>query len=112
MGALFPSNPPDLPLFPRKPLPGHHKAVSPEEMLRQLERLARRMGLAVRFEAFDPHASRRGGLCTLRGTPLVLVDAHATTIDQVGVMCEALAHFDVEVMYIPPLLRARIQRFP
>jgi hypothetical protein len=85
-------------------------AVSPDEMLGQLERLARRIGLEVRFEAFDPRASRRGGLCTLRGTPLVLVDAHATTLDKVGVLCDALARFDIEVMYVPPALRARIHR--
>jgi hypothetical protein len=81
-------------------------------MLRELERLARRMGIAVRFEAFDPRATRRGGLCRLRGTPLVLVDAHATTLDKVGVLCEALARFDVEVLYVPPLLRARMHRSP
>jgi len=79
-------------------------------MLRELERLARRMGLEVRFEAFDARAFRRGGLCTVRGTPLVLVDVHATTIDKVGVLCEALARLDVETTYVPPLLRARILR--
>jgi hypothetical protein len=79
-------------------------------MLRELERLARRMGVEVRFESFDPKATRRGGLCTLRGSPLVLVDAHATTLDKVGVLCEALARFDVEVMYVSPMLRARLQR--
>ncbi len=79
-------------------------------MLRELERLAWRLGLEVRFEAFDAKATRRGGLCTLRGEPLVLVDAHAPTIDKVGVLCEALARFDIEILYIPPLLRARIHR--
>jgi len=79
-------------------------------MLRELERLARRIGLEVRFEAFDPLAARKGGLCTLRGSPLVLVDAHAPTLDQVAVLCQALARFDVEVLYVPPALRAKIQR--
>jgi len=110
MGALFPSNRRDLPPFPPNPLSGEHRGVAPEQMLRELERLARRMGLEVRFEAFDARASRRGGLCRLRGAPLVLIDAHATTIDKVGVLCEAIARFDVEVLYIPPLLRARISR--
>jgi hypothetical protein len=81
-------------------------------MLRELERLAKRMGIQVRFEAFDPRATRRGGLCTLRGEPLVLVDAHAPTLDKVGVLCDALSQFDVEIIYIPPLLRARIHRSP
>jgi hypothetical protein len=81
-------------------------------MLRELERLARRMGVEVRFEAFDPRATRRGGLCRLRGAPLVVVDAHAATLDKVGILCEALSRFDVEILYIPPILRARMQRSP
>jgi len=79
-------------------------------MLRELERLAGRLGLEVRFEAFDPKASRRGGLCRLRGEPLVLVDAHAPTVEQVAVLCDALARLDIEILYVPPLLRARIHR--
>jgi hypothetical protein len=86
--------------------------MAPEQMLYELERLARRMGIEVRMEAFDPRATRRGGLCRLRGAPLVLVDAHATILDKVGVLCEALSRFDVEIMYVPPILRTRIQRFP
>jgi glycine/D-amino acid oxidase-like deaminating enzyme len=120
MGALFPSNLRVLPAPLESPcqatLPDHDGRVSPEQMLRELERLARRLGLTVRFEAFDrggtKGASRRGGLCTLRGAPIVLVDAHAPTIDKVGVLCEAIARFDIEVLYIPPILRARLHRLP
>lgn len=90
--------------------PSEHDRVAPDRMLRELERLARRMGILVRFEAFDARATRRGGLCLLRGVPLVLVDAHAPTLDQVGVLCDALARFDVEALYVPPQLRMRIQR--
>jgi hypothetical protein len=83
--------------------------VAPEDMLHELEQLARRMGVEVRFEAFDRSATRRGGLCTLRGAQVVLVDAHATTLDKVSVLCEALSRFDVEALYIPPAVRNRIR---
>jgi hypothetical protein len=79
-------------------------------MLRELERLAARMGVEVRFDSFDAKATRRGGLCRLRGSPLVIVDAGATTLDKVGVLSLALSHFDVEAMYVSPQLRARLQR--
>jgi hypothetical protein len=81
-------------------------------MLRELEGLARRLGIEVRFEPFDPRAARRGGLCTLHGAPLVLVDSTATTMEQVGILCDALAQFDVEIMYVPPALRTRLQKAP
>ena len=96
--------------LPSRPRASEDARVEPDHMLHELKRLAGRMGIEVRFEPFDPKASRRGGLCTLRGNPLVLVDAHAPTLDKVGVLCEALARFDVEVLYVPPLLRARLQR--
>jgi hypothetical protein len=129
MGALFPSNDGDrvagqattddhalsdersaVTWLPSARVPGDHDAVSPEQMLEELERLARRVGLEVRFESFDPKATRPGGLCTLRGSPLVLVDAHAPTVDKVAVLCGALSCFDIEVLYVPPVLRARIHR--
>jgi hypothetical protein len=79
-------------------------------MLGELQRLARRMGLTVRFDAFDARATRPGGLCTLRGVPIVVIDAHAPTLDKVGVLCDALGRFDVEAIYIPPQLRTRLAR--
>src|SRR4051794_27130236 len=43
-------------------------AVIPAEVLRELEKLAARLGIDVRFDSFDPHLrDKRGGLCTLRG---------------------------------------------
>jgi hypothetical protein len=83
--------------------------MAPDQMLWELERLARRMGVEVRFEAFDPHATKSGGLCTLRGLPVVVIDAHAPTIEKVSILCDALSRFDVELLSIPPLLRARLQ---
>jgi hypothetical protein len=79
-------------------------------MLRQLASIANRVGLQVRFEAFDVASTRRGGLCRLHGATVLFIDAHATTLDKVGVLCDALARFDIEALYVPPLLRARIQR--
>jgi hypothetical protein len=67
------------------------------------------MGLGVRFDAFDAAATSRGGLCTLRGVPLVVVDANATTMDKVVVLSDAIRRFNIDALYVPPLLRARMQ---
>jgi hypothetical protein len=81
-------------------------------MLSELERLAGHLGLTVRFDALPAQSTRRGGLCTLHGEPTIVVDARAPTMDQVGVLCEAIGRFDIEVLYIPPALRARMHRLP
>jgi hypothetical protein len=86
--------------------------MDPDQMLRELERLARRIGIQVRVEGFDRHALRNGGYCTLRGAPLIVLDEGAPTIEKIGILCDALSRFDVELLYLPPLLRARIQRCP
>jgi hypothetical protein len=80
-------------------------------MLLELESLAARIGIAIRAEAFDTRViERSGGLCILRGKPVIVVDARAPLIDKIAVLADALAAFDLEPIYVPPLLRARIQR--
>jgi hypothetical protein len=81
--------------------------MAPADVLRELASLARRLGVAVRFEALEAHA--KGGLCKLRGEPIVVVDCAAPVLDQIGVLSEALRAFDLEALYVPPFLRAHLE---
>jgi hypothetical protein len=103
-------------------------AVTPAEILTELEKLALRLGVPVRYEPFgaasgagggtgatatgrrkDPQGPRlRGGLCRLRGQLLIVVDREAPLLDKIGVLSEALARFDLEAIFVPPALRARL----
>ena len=78
-------------------------------MLRALEELARRVGREVRVEEPWRGGPSAGGLCVLRGTPVVLLDATAPLPDRIGVLCEALGQFDLESVFLPPALRAILQ---
>ncbi len=81
-----------------------------EAILAELQRLAKRIGLAVRAESFDLKVIEgRGGLCWLRGQPIVVMDARLPLLDKIGVLAEALAAFDLEALYVPPFLRAKIR---
>jgi hypothetical protein len=85
--------------------------VAPHDILRALEALAARIGVAVRSEPFDLSVIEgRGGLCRLRGEPVVVMDARLSVLDKIGVLASALAAFDLEAIYVPPLLRASINR--
>ena len=79
-------------------------------MLAELQKLANRAGVVVRFEAFDAKSAKRGGLCKVNGAPLVVVDARLTVLEKIGILSEALAALDVEAMFVPPVLRARIEK--
>ena len=68
-----------------------------------------RLGVEVRVETGWHGGASRGGLCRLRGVPVVLVDAASSVPDRIGVLCEALAGFDIETVFLPPALRARIR---
>jgi len=85
--------------------------VAPHDILRALEALAARIGVAVRSEQFDLSVIEgRGGLCRLRGEPVVVMDARLPVLDKIGVLAAALSAFDLEAIYVPPLLRASINR--
>lgn len=77
----------------------------------ELLRLAERIGLEVRSEPFDLKViAGKGGLCWLRGEPVVVMDAGLPVLDKIGVLARALAALDLEAIYVPPFLRARIAR--
>jgi hypothetical protein len=83
--------------------------MSPTELRSQLETVARRLGISVRFEPFEPGIYRRGGLCKVRGEARILVDAKASVVEQVATLEDALRRFDLESIFVPPFVRARIE---
>ncbi|MFT3764399.1 MAG: hypothetical protein QM820_02600 [Minicystis sp.] len=78
----------------------------------ELTRAAERAGIRVRSEIFDPNLSDvkrpRGGLCTLRGERIILVDAKLPLPERIATVAEALAGVDLEHVFMPPIVRATI----
>jgi hypothetical protein len=81
-------------------------------LLDELVHAAERSGIRVRMESFDPKLSDvrrpRGGLCTLHGQRLILVDAALPLPEQIATIAEALGGIDLEGLYLPPIVRATI----
>jgi hypothetical protein len=75
--------------------------MPPEEVLTQLVELAKRTGIRVRFDEVQTSSSSKGGLCIVRGEPLVVLDVHATPLEQAEILAAALARFGVWPMYLP-----------
>jgi hypothetical protein len=84
--------------------------VSPPEILAELQKLADRLGVAVRIEPFDGKSARKGGLCKLRGAPFIVIDGGLPIMDKIGILSDALATFDLEAIYLPPVLRSRLEK--
>ncbi len=66
----------------------------------------------MRTETFDTNLSDvrrpRGGICTLRGARLILVDAKLPLPEKIATIAEALAGVDLEHLFLPPIVRATI----
>ena len=90
-------------------------AVSPsgtadDALLRELLGAAERLGVDVRVEPFEPPALGAGGLCSVRGAKLVLLDRHASVRDRAWTLAGALATLDIDGVYVAPLARELIER--
>lgn len=81
-------------------------------LLDELIRAAERAGIQVRTEVFDPNLSDikrpRGGLCTLRGARIILVDAKLPLPERIATIAAALAEVDLDHLFLPPIVRATI----
>jgi hypothetical protein len=81
-------------------------------LFEELTRAAQRAGIEVREEAFDPNLSDvkrpRGGLCTLRGERLILVDAKLPLPERIATLAGALSAVDLENVFLAPIVRATI----
>lgn len=75
-------------------------------ILSQLEELAQRLGLTVRYEAFKgdglPHI---GGFCRIRGQDVVIINKRATGMEKIHIIIDALKRYDLSQIYILPSLR-------
>ncbi|MBI2395315.1 MAG: hypothetical protein HYV09_37445 [Deltaproteobacteria bacterium] len=87
--------------------------------LKTIEALAARAGVPVRYEKLELPRARersgavaRGGLVRLGKQRFVLCEAGLPAIDKIAVIAEALASIGVDVLDLPPVLRARIHGKP
>jgi len=86
--------------------------LQPQELAEALEALAARLGIPVRYETMERGVASgrsRGGLCRLRGQPIILVDEALGPHERVAVLAQALGTFDLDGIYLPPLVRSTIR---
>jgi hypothetical protein len=86
--------------------------LQPLELVQALEAVAARLGIPVRYEMMDRTVSSGrtgGGLCRLRGQPIILVDEALGPRERVSVLAQALGTFELDGIYLPPVVRATIR---
>ena len=72
-----------------------------EGILMCLEELANKLGIEVRWDALGSE----GGICTLRGKRILMVDQSLNDLSKIDVMAEALCEEAIDEIYILPEVR-------
>ena len=81
----------------------------------QLEELIKSFGIQIRHEAIkqdEDLVNVVGGLCLLRGEYVLIINSKATTIDRIKTLATALKHFDLDQIYLRPVLRELLDKTP
>ena len=80
--------------------------IDPKLILAELEDLAQRLGLTVRYEKLgDEDTEVHSGRCRLKGEEILLMDKRLTPADRVKILSQELAHQDLSGIYIKPMLK-------
>lgn len=81
-----------------------------EALLNQLEELAGKLGITVRYERMNVEdSSGAGGLCRADGKYILLVHSRLNARQKVQVMAKALQGFDFTEIYLKPAVRELLE---
>ena len=84
-------------------------------IIEQLEELIKRFGVHIRHEAIKQEEDLVkvvGGLCLLRGEYVLIISSKATTMERINALATALKHFDLDQIYLRPVLRELLDKVP
>ena len=80
-----------------------------------LEELAERFGIQIRYEVIKQDEDLTnvvGGLCLLKGEYVLIINSRAMAEDKIKTLAMAVKHFDLDQIYIRPVLRKILDRIP
>jgi N-dimethylarginine dimethylaminohydrolase len=84
-------------------------------IIEELEELIKRFGIQIRREPIKQDEDLIkvvGGLCLLRGEYVLIINSKATTMDRIRTLATALKHFDLDQIYLRPVLRELLDKIP
>jgi hypothetical protein len=81
-----------------------------EVILSYLEELAEKFEISVRDENINiEESSSNGGLCRIEGKYILILNSRATAAEKIQVMIKALQQFDLDDIYVKPVLRELLE---
>ena len=84
--------------------------MNDEILLSQFEELAERLEILIRDENINLEESfTTGGLCRIEGKLVLILNSKATVNEKIQVMIKALQQFDLDDIYVKPVLRELLE---
>jgi hypothetical protein len=82
------------------------KHLKNDLLLSQLEELAGKLGIAIRYENVAMEESTgSGGLCRLKGEYVLIIHSQAAVEEKIRILLEALKTFPIGDIYVKPVIR-------
>ena len=84
-------------------------------VIEQLEELIRSFGIQIRHEAIkqdEDSINVVGGLCLLKGEYVLIINSKSTKVERINTLATALKHFDLDQIYLRPVLRELLDKIP
>jgi len=77
--------------------------------LRQLEELADKLDIPVRYEKIEDKLRDTGGLCRIEDKYVMIIPSQATVKEKLQIMIRGLRRFDLGNIYVRPAIRQLLQ---
>jgi hypothetical protein len=78
-------------------------------LLGELEALALRLEVNIRYESFEEDPFSPGGICRIRGKPVIILNNAASSGEKCQTLAKALRRFDLNGLYLKPALRELLE---
>ena len=89
-----------------------HRDLQDEQILEALEEVAERLSIKVHYERMKAFEFRvQDGSCKLKGESKIYIDSRHPIKDKVSILAQELGKYNLEEIYIPPLLREKVFLF-
>lgn len=84
--------------------------MTESRLLEQLEELAGKLGIRVRYENLQKMTpGLTGGLCRIKGEYHLMMDKRTGRQERVGLFLDALKRFELNGVYMSPKLRSLLE---
>ena len=83
--------------------------MSSEQLYGELEHILTQLGIEIRIDSIDEEFDSKGGLCTMNGKALLIVNRKLNFIEMDNLIIQSLRTFNLEDIHIKPYVREVIE---